>query len=303
MAGSVNKVIIVGNLGKDPEIRALGSGDRVANLSIATSETWRDKGSGERKEKTEWHKVVVFNENIVKVCEQYLKKGSTVYVEGALQTRKWTDQQGAEKYSTEIVLQKFRGELTMLGGRNQGGESGDSYGGGSSDTAAGEAAASSPAARRKVRVRAKASPPTSTTTFRSRMSAVVRTAACRCGALTAVCEGEPVRVSVCHCYACQRRSGSAFAAQVRFDAEKVTVSGEARQYDQAGDSGGMARFDFCPTCGTTIAYRAESQPDVVAIPLGAFADNSAFPPPEYSVYEARRHRWVAILGEGIEHHD
>jgi single-strand DNA-binding protein len=121
MAGSVNKVILVGNLGKDPEIRTLNSGDRVANLRIATSETWRDKSSGERKEKTEWHQVVIFNENLVKVAENYLRKGSTVYIEGSLQTRKWTDQQGAEKYSTEVVLQKFRGELTMLGGR--GGES------------------------------------------------------------------------------------------------------------------------------------------------------------------------------------
>ena len=117
MAGSVNKVILIGNLGKDPEIRALGSGDRVANLRIATSESWRDKASGERKEKTEWHSVVIFNENIVKVAESYLKKGSTVYIEGALQTRKWSDKDGQERYSTEIVLQKFRGELTMLGGR------------------------------------------------------------------------------------------------------------------------------------------------------------------------------------------
>ena len=134
MAGSVNKVILIGNLGKDPEIRTLNSGDRVANLRIATSESWRDKASGERKEKTEWHQVVIFNENIVRVAEQYLKKGSTVYVEGALQTRKWTDQQGVEKYSTEIVLQKFRGELTMLGGRgdrdNAGSGSGDEYFGG-----------------------------------------------------------------------------------------------------------------------------------------------------------------------------
>jgi single-strand DNA-binding protein len=122
MAGSVNKVIIVGNLGKDPEIRTLNSGDRVANLRIATSESWRDKNSGERKEKTEWHQVVIFNDNLVKVAENYLKKGSTVYIEGALQTRKWADAQGVEKYSTEIVLQKFRGELTMLGGRNQGGD-------------------------------------------------------------------------------------------------------------------------------------------------------------------------------------
>lgn len=124
MAGSVNKVILVGNLGRDPEIRSLNNGDRVANLRIATSETWRDKATGERKEKTEWHSVVIFNDNIVKVAENYLKKGSTVYVEGSLQTRKWTDQQGVEKYSTEIVLQRFNGQLTMLGGR------GDSQGGG-----------------------------------------------------------------------------------------------------------------------------------------------------------------------------
>ena len=120
MAGSVNKVILVGNLGADPEIRTLNSGDRVANLRIATSESWRDRATGEKKERTEWHRVVVFNDNIVKVVEQYLKKGSTVYIEGAIQTRKWTDQAGVEKYSTEIVLQKFRGELTMLGGRDGG---------------------------------------------------------------------------------------------------------------------------------------------------------------------------------------
>jgi single-strand DNA-binding protein len=134
MAGSVNKVILVGNLGADPEIRSLGSGDRVANLRIATSETWRDRNSGERKEKTEWHRVVIFNDNLVKVAEQYLRKGSTVYIEGAIQTRKWTDNTGVEKYSTEIVLQKFRGELTMLGGRGDsaGASSGggDEYGGG-----------------------------------------------------------------------------------------------------------------------------------------------------------------------------
>src|SRR3569833_2807473 len=129
MASSVNKVILVGNLGKDPEIRTLNSGDRVANLRIATSETWRDKATGERKEKTEWHQVVIFNENIVKVAENYLKKGSTVYIEGSLQTRKWTDQNNVEKYSTEIVLQKFRGELTMIGGRGEGASSGgDDYG-------------------------------------------------------------------------------------------------------------------------------------------------------------------------------
>jgi single-strand DNA-binding protein len=129
MAGSVNKVILVGNLGKDPEIRSLNSGERVANLSIATSETWRDKSTGERKEKTEWHRVVIFNENIVKVAENYLKKGSTVYIEGSLQTRKY-EQGGVEKYTTEIVLQKFRGELTMLGGRADGGGSGGGSGGG-----------------------------------------------------------------------------------------------------------------------------------------------------------------------------
>ena len=128
MAGSVNKVILIGNLGADPEIRSLTSGDRVANLRIATSETWRDRSSGERKEKTEWHRVVVFNENIVKVCEQYLRKGAKVYVEGAIQTRKWTDQAGLEKFSTEIVLQKFRGELTMLDGRGEGAGEGDTGG-------------------------------------------------------------------------------------------------------------------------------------------------------------------------------
>ena len=121
MAGSVNKVILIGNLGKDPEVRRLNSGDPVVNLSVATSESWRDKQSGERKEKTEWHRVVIFNENLAKVAEQYLKKGAKVYIEGQLQTRKWTDQAGVEKYSTEVVLQKFRGELTMLDGKGDGG--------------------------------------------------------------------------------------------------------------------------------------------------------------------------------------
>ena len=130
MAGSVNKVILIGNLGADPEIRSLGSGDRVANLRVATSETWRDRSTGERKEKTEWHRVVVFNENIVKVCENYLKKGAKIYVEGALQNRKWTDNAGVEKFSTEVVLQKFRGELTMLDGRGGDAEQGGGYGGG-----------------------------------------------------------------------------------------------------------------------------------------------------------------------------
>ena len=122
MAGSVNKVILVGNLGKDPEVRRMQSGDAIVNLSLATSETWRDKSSGERKEKTEWHRVVIFNKNLADVAEKYLRKGSKVYVEGQLQTRKWTDKDGAEKYSTEVVLQNFRGELTMLDGRNGGGE-------------------------------------------------------------------------------------------------------------------------------------------------------------------------------------
>jgi single-strand DNA-binding protein len=116
MAGSVNKVILVGNLGKDPEIRRTQDGKPIANLSIATSETWRDKSTGERKEKTEWHRVVVFNEGLCKVVEQYVRKGSKVYLEGALQTRKWTDQAGVEKYSTEVVLQGFGGTLTMLDG-------------------------------------------------------------------------------------------------------------------------------------------------------------------------------------------
>jgi single-strand DNA-binding protein len=129
MAGSVNKVILVGNLGRDPEVRRLGSGEPVVNLRIATSETWRDKQSGERKERTEWHSVVIFNENLAKVAEQYLKKGSKIYIEGQLQTRKWQDQQGVEKYTTEIVLQRFRGELTILDSRGQGG---DEFGGGSS---------------------------------------------------------------------------------------------------------------------------------------------------------------------------
>jgi single-strand DNA-binding protein len=125
MAGSVNKVILVGNLGADPEIRTLNSGDRVANLRLATSESWRDRGSGEKKERTEWHRVVIFNDNLVKVAENYLRKGSKIYVEGALQTRKWTDQSGQEKYSTEVVLQKFRGELTMLDGKGGEASEGD----------------------------------------------------------------------------------------------------------------------------------------------------------------------------------
>ncbi len=132
MAGSVNKVILVGNLGKDPEIRRTQDGRPIANLSVATSDTWRDKATGERKEKTEWHRVVIFNEGLCKVAEQYLKKGAKVYIEGQLQTRKWTDQSGAEKYSTEVVLQGFNSNLTMLEGRGggSGSVSSDDQGGG-----------------------------------------------------------------------------------------------------------------------------------------------------------------------------
>lgn len=122
MAGSVNKVILVGNLGRDPEIRSTQDGTQIATLSLATSESWRDRASGERKERTEWHRVVIFNENLVKIAQSYLKKGSKVYLEGSLQTRKWTDQSGQEKYTTEVVLARYRGELTMLDGR--GGEGG-----------------------------------------------------------------------------------------------------------------------------------------------------------------------------------
>ena len=131
MAGSVNKVILVGNLGKDPEVRRTQSGDPIVNMRIATSETWRDKQSGERKEKTEWHSVVIFNPNLAKVAEQYLRKGSKIYVEGQLQTREWQDKDGAKRYSTEIVLQNFRGELTLLDGRDSGGGRSESDDGGS----------------------------------------------------------------------------------------------------------------------------------------------------------------------------
>ncbi len=132
MAGSVNKVILVGNLGADPDIRSMQSGDKVVNLSIATSESWKDKNTGERKEKTEWHRVVIFNKGLVNVCENYLKKGAKVYIEGQIETRKWQDQAtGQDKYTTEIVLRPFRGELTMLDSRN-GGASGGGFGGGQS---------------------------------------------------------------------------------------------------------------------------------------------------------------------------
>ena len=133
MAGSVNKVILVGNLGADPDVRTMQSGDKVVNLSIATSESWKDKSTGERREKTEWHRVVVFNKGLVTVCENYLKKGAKVYIEGQVETRKWQDQAtGQDKYTTEIVLRPFRGELTMLDSRNSGGGSGGGYGGGQS---------------------------------------------------------------------------------------------------------------------------------------------------------------------------
>jgi single-strand DNA-binding protein len=134
MAGSVNKVILIGNLGKDPEIRRTQDGRPIANLSVATSESWRDKNTGEKREKTEWHRVVIFNEQLCKIAEQYLKKGSKVYLEGSLQTRKWTDQQGVEKYSTEVVLQGFNAQLTMLDTRGGGGGAGAEAGtSGSSD--------------------------------------------------------------------------------------------------------------------------------------------------------------------------
>jgi single-strand DNA-binding protein len=129
MAGSVNKVILIGNLGRDPEVRSFPNGGKVVNLRIATSETWRDKQSGERKERTEWHSVAIFNEPLGKIAEQYLKKGSTVYIEGQLETRKWQDQSGADRYTTEVVLRQFRGELTLLGGRDSGGGSGGGGGG------------------------------------------------------------------------------------------------------------------------------------------------------------------------------
>jgi single-strand DNA-binding protein len=157
MAGSVNKVILVGNLGRDPEVRRLNNGSSVVNLRVATSESWRDKTSGERQERTEWHNVVIYNENLGKVAEQYLKKGSKVYVEGQLQTRKWQDQSGADKYTTEVVLQRFRGELTLLdrAGDNVGADPGGGdfgraspmEGGGGRAAAGGGGRAPAPAAR------------------------------------------------------------------------------------------------------------------------------------------------------------
>ena len=132
MAGSVNKVVLVGNLGRDPEVRSTQQGSELCNLSIATSETWRDKGTGEKRERTEWHRVVIFNENLVRVAKDFLQKGRKVYIEGQLQTRKWQDQSGQDRYSTEIVLGRFRGDLQILDSRSQGGggQMGDTGGGG-----------------------------------------------------------------------------------------------------------------------------------------------------------------------------
>jgi single-strand DNA-binding protein len=157
MSGSVNKVILVGNVGRDPEVRRLNSGEPVASFSVATSETWRDKASGERRERTEWHNVVIFNENLAKIAEQYLKKGSKVYLEGQLQTRKYTDKNGQERQTTEVVLQRYRGELTLLdsrggggGGASAGGDYGSDsgsvgYGGGGASGGMGGGASRSPA--------------------------------------------------------------------------------------------------------------------------------------------------------------
>ncbi len=152
MAGSVNKVILVGNLGRDPEVKRMPSGDPIVTLNLATSESWRDKQSGERKEKTEWHRVVIFNENLAKVAEQYLKKGSKIYVEGQLQTREYQDKDGQKKYSTEVVLQRFRGELTILDGRDSGGGRGEvedgssGFGGGGRSSSPGAVSDRRPAA-------------------------------------------------------------------------------------------------------------------------------------------------------------
>ncbi|MEM6941738.1 MAG: single-stranded DNA-binding protein [Pseudomonadota bacterium] len=132
MAGSVNKVILIGNLGRDPEVRSFQNGGKVCNLRIATSENWKDRNTGERREKTEWHTVAIFNEGLVRIAEQYLRKGSKIYVEGQLETRKWQDQSGQDRYSTEVVLRNYGGTLTMLDGRDSGGGGGGGYGGGSS---------------------------------------------------------------------------------------------------------------------------------------------------------------------------
>ena len=157
MAGSVNKVILIGNLGRDPEIRSTQDGMRIANLAVATSESWRDRVSGERKERTEWHRVVIFNERLAEIAEKYLKKGAKVYLEGALQTRKWTDNAGQERYSTEIVLQRYRGELTMLDGA--GGGRGGSAGGPAMDAGYDEGFGDEPPARSAPSARGSARKP------------------------------------------------------------------------------------------------------------------------------------------------
>jgi len=139
MAGSVNKVILIGNLGRDPDVRSMKNGDKIVNLSIATSEKWKDKNSGEQREKTEWHRVVIFNEHLARIAEQYLSKGSTIYIEGQLQTRKWQDQSGQDKYTTEVVLQRYRGELALLGGAGGGSQGGGgSRGGGGGSQGGGD---------------------------------------------------------------------------------------------------------------------------------------------------------------------
>ncbi len=157
MAGSVNKVILVGNLGKDPEVRTAQDGTKIVNFSIATSETWNDRASGERKEKTEWHRVVVFNDRIADVVEKYVRKGSKVYIEGALQTRKWTDQSGQEKYTTEVVIGRFKGELTMLDGR-QGGEGAAPGGGGGGERSSFQPRERAPAGRAAAPARSGGAP-------------------------------------------------------------------------------------------------------------------------------------------------
>jgi len=158
MAGSVNKVILVGNLGRDPEVRNTQDGDKIVNLAIATSETWNDKASGERKEKTEWHRVVIFNDRVADVAERYLKKGAKIYVEGSLQTRKWTDQGGQERYTTEVVIGRFNGQLTMLDTRAGGGDSGAYAGGMSEPAMAGTPAAARAPARAPSGARPAAGP-------------------------------------------------------------------------------------------------------------------------------------------------
>lgn len=146
MAGSVNKVILVGNVGRDPEVRRLNSGEPVCNFSLATTESWRDKATGERKDRTEWHNIVIFNENLAKVAEQYVKKGSKLYLEGQLQTRKYTDKNGQERTATEVVLQRYRGEMTLLDGRSGGGSGGMPEEGGSVSYGGGSSGGSRPAA-------------------------------------------------------------------------------------------------------------------------------------------------------------